>query len=153
MNTIGITMGCPAGIGPEIIFRYFQQLPPRPLCETIVLGDVSVLEKCRTDLDFTIPVVSWQPGTPLPEGAIPVVPLSSLSADAVEWGKPTLATAHDVLAVLGFFHLMGKEINLILVSSLLMIAGYSLTDTVVVFDRIRENMRGRIKGKINDGQE
>jgi preprotein translocase subunit SecF len=62
----------------------------------------------------------------------------------------TLATFHDVLAVLGFFHIMGKEINLILVSALLMIAGYSITDTVVVFDRIRENMRGRIKGKIND---
>ena len=36
---------------------------------------------------------------------------------------------------------MGKEINLILVSALLTIAGYSLTDTVVVFDRIRENLR------------
>ena len=53
----------------------------------------------------------------------------------------TIATFHDVLAVLGFFYLMDKEINLILVSALLMIAGYSLTDTVVVFDRIRENMR------------
>ncbi len=53
----------------------------------------------------------------------------------------TVATFHDVLAVLGFFYLMNKEINLILVSALLMIAGYSLTDTVVVFDRIRENMK------------
>lgn len=53
----------------------------------------------------------------------------------------TVATFHDVLAILGIFYLMGKEINLILVSALLMIAGYSLTDTVVVFDRIRENMR------------
>jgi preprotein translocase subunit SecF len=53
----------------------------------------------------------------------------------------TLATFHDVLAVLGVFYLLGKEINLILVSALLMIAGYSLTDTVVVFDRIRENLR------------
>lgn len=53
----------------------------------------------------------------------------------------TIATFHDVLAVLSVFFLMGKEINLILVSALLMIAGYSLTDTVVVFDRIRENMK------------
>ena len=44
----------------------------------------------------------------------------------------TVATGHDVLAVLGFFYLSGKEINLVLVSALLMIAGYSLTDTVVV---------------------
>lgn len=57
----------------------------------------------------------------------------------------TIATFHDVLAVLGIFYLSGKEINLILVSALLMIAGYSLTDTVVVFDRIRENLRTRQK--------
>lgn len=53
----------------------------------------------------------------------------------------TIATFHDVLAVLGLFFIMGKEINLILVSALLTIAGYSLTDTVVVFDRLRENLR------------
>ncbi len=57
----------------------------------------------------------------------------------------TVATFHDVLAVLGIFYLTGKEINLILVSALLMIAGYSLTDSVVVFDRIRENLRFRGK--------
>ena len=53
----------------------------------------------------------------------------------------TIATFHDVLAVLGIFYLMGSEINLILVTALLTIAGYSLTDTVVVFDRIRENLK------------
>lgn len=57
----------------------------------------------------------------------------------------TVATFHDVLAVLAVFFLLGKEINLILVTALLTIAGYSLTDTVVVFDRIRENLRARIK--------
>jgi preprotein translocase subunit SecF len=57
----------------------------------------------------------------------------------------TAATFHDVLAVLGIFYLTGKEINLILVSALLMIAGYSLTDSVVVFDRIRENMRSKFR--------
>jgi preprotein translocase subunit SecF len=61
----------------------------------------------------------------------------------------TAATFHDVLAVLGIFNLMGKEINLVLVSALLMIAGYSLTDTVVVFDRIRENLKGRFRGETN----
>lgn len=53
----------------------------------------------------------------------------------------TIATFHDVLAVLGLFYIMGKEMNLILVTALLTIAGYSLTDTVVVFDRIRENLK------------
>lgn len=53
----------------------------------------------------------------------------------------TAATFHDVMVVLGLFNFMGKEINLILITALLTIAGYSLTDTVVVFDRIRENLR------------
>lgn len=61
----------------------------------------------------------------------------------------TVATFHDVLAVLGIFYLLGKEINLILVSALLMIAGYSLTDTVVVFDRIRENLKRRGQRDVN----
>ncbi len=52
----------------------------------------------------------------------------------------TIATFHDVLAVLGLFWLLGKEINLLLVVALLTIAGYSLSDTVVVFDRIRETL-------------
>lgn len=53
----------------------------------------------------------------------------------------TVATFHDVLAVLGIFFIMGREINLILITALLTIAGYSLTDTVVIFDRIRENLK------------
>ncbi len=62
----------------------------------------------------------------------------------------TAATFHDVMAVLGLFHLMGKEINLIFLSALLTIAGYSLTDTVVVFDRIRENLKKRKKSSMVD---
>lgn len=53
------------------------------------------------------------------------------------------ATFHDVIAVLGIMALMGKEIDLLLVTALLTLAGYSLNDTVVVFDRIRENLRRR----------
>jgi preprotein translocase subunit SecF len=54
-----------------------------------------------------------------------------------------LATFHDVLAVLGVFFLLDKEITLLVVTALLTLAGYSLTDTVVVFDRIRETLRQR----------
>jgi len=61
----------------------------------------------------------------------------------------TVATFHDVTAVLGIFFLLGKEINLILVTALLTIAGYSLTDTVVVFDRIRENLKTRLKDPVD----
>ncbi len=55
----------------------------------------------------------------------------------------TVATFHDVLTVLGIFYLLNKEITLLVVTALLTIAGYSLTDTVVVFDRIRENLARR----------
>lgn len=54
-----------------------------------------------------------------------------------------LATFHDVLAVIGAFYILDKEITLLIVTALLTLAGYSLTDTVVVFDRIRENLRLR----------
>ena len=53
----------------------------------------------------------------------------------------TIATFHDVLAVLGIMFLMQKEITLLVITSLLTLAGYSLTDTVVVYDRIRENLK------------
>ncbi len=53
------------------------------------------------------------------------------------------ATFHDVLTVLGVFYLLNKEITLLVVTALLTLAGYSLTDTVVVFDRIRENLARR----------
>jgi len=51
----------------------------------------------------------------------------------------TIATFHDVLVICGVFYFLGKEFNLLIITALLTIAGYSLQDTVVVFDRIREN--------------
>lgn len=53
----------------------------------------------------------------------------------------TVATFHDVLAVLGICYVFGVEFDLLIVTALLTLAGYSLTDTVVVFDRIRENLK------------
>ena len=48
---------------------------------------------------------------------------------------------HDVLLTLGLFALVGLEFNLAIVAALLTIAGYSINDTVVIFDRVRENIR------------
>jgi preprotein translocase subunit SecF len=56
------------------------------------------------------------------------------------------ATLHDVLAMIALFYLLNKEINLLFVTAVLTIAGYSLTDTVVVFDRIRENLHKGLAG-------
>ena len=62
----------------------------------------------------------------------------------------TIATFHDVLAVLGVVFILNKEVTLLIVTALLTIAGYSLTDTVVVYDRIRENLRARRKEPLGD---
>lgn len=53
----------------------------------------------------------------------------------------TICTFHDVLVVLGLMFILQREITLLIVTALLTLAGYSLTDTVVVYDRIRENLR------------
>jgi preprotein translocase subunit SecF len=60
-----------------------------------------------------------------------------------------IATLHDVLAILGVMFLLGKEITLLVVTALLTLAGYSLTDTVVVYDRIRESLRARRKDPLD----
>ena len=52
-----------------------------------------------------------------------------------------VALAHDAIATIGLFALTQMEFNLSTVAAILMIAGYSINDTVVVFDRIRENLR------------
>jgi len=52
-----------------------------------------------------------------------------------------IALLHDVILTIGAFALFGRELSLIIVGALLTIAGYSINDTIVVFDRIREGMR------------
>jgi len=53
----------------------------------------------------------------------------------------TVATFHDVLVMLGIYFILQREVSLLFITALLTIAGYSLTDKVVVFDRIRENLK------------
>ena len=60
-----------------------------------------------------------------------------------------IATFHDVVAVLGIFYILGKEVNLLLITALLTLAGYSLSDTVVIYDRIRENLRLRTRDPLD----
>jgi preprotein translocase SecF subunit len=52
-----------------------------------------------------------------------------------------IATVHDILITFGFISLMNIEISLSTVAAILTIVGYSLNDTIVVFDRIRENIK------------
>jgi preprotein translocase subunit SecF len=58
------------------------------------------------------------------------------------WGfAGVFALMHDVFIVFGIFCLTGREISLTIVAALLTLAGYSINDTIVVFDRMRENLR------------
>ena len=62
----------------------------------------------------------------------------------------TVATFHDVFSMIGLFWLFGLEQDLLFITALLTIGGYSLTDTVVIFDRIRENVRLRKKPSFSE---
>ena len=55
------------------------------------------------------------------------------------------ALTHDVLVTLGIFSILGYEISLAVIAAFLTIVGYSLNDTIVIFDRVRENVKG-LKG-------
>ena len=61
-----------------------------------------------------------------------------------------LALFHDVIVTLGLFSLLGLEINLSIIAAVLTIVGYSMNDTVVIFDRVRENLKKFSDIKIYD---
>ena len=61
-----------------------------------------------------------------------------------EWvygAAAVIAVFHDVLITLGFFSLFHYEISLTVIAALLTLVGYSMNDTIVIFDRVRENLR------------
>ena len=61
-----------------------------------------------------------------------------------------VALIHDVLITLGVFSLLWYEINLSIIAAFLTIVGYSLNDTIVIFDRIRENIPKHLKKTLNE---
>jgi SecD/SecF fusion protein len=61
-----------------------------------------------------------------------------------------VALLHDVLITLGAYALFGRELSLVSVGAVLTIAGYSINDTIVVYDRIREGIKMRRRGSIQD---
>lgn len=52
-----------------------------------------------------------------------------------------IATAHDILATIAFIAMLHIEVSLVVVAAILSMVGYSLNDTIIIFDRVRENMR------------
>ena len=61
-----------------------------------------------------------------------------------------IALIHDVLVTMGAFSVLDKEFTLVIVAAFLTIIGYSLNDTIVVFDRIRENLRRKGKRSLSE---
>jgi preprotein translocase subunit SecF len=106
------------------------------------LGD-TVTQYRRTE--FVGPKV----GEELIQGGILAVVLSILAISVYIWFRfewqfgvgALVSTFHDVISTFGLFSLLGLEFNLTIVAAILTIAGYSINDTVVEYDRVRENLR------------
>lgn len=76
--------------------------------------------------------------------ALSVLAIAVYVAFRFEWQfgiAAFIATLHDVVTTMGLFSILGLEFDLTAIAAILTIAGYSINDTVVVFDRIRENLR------------
>ena len=94
-------------------------------------------------------------GAELRNGAMIAMLLTSLFtlvylAIRFDWRFGTaavLATAHDVLVTLAFIKLMNIEVSLTVVAAILTLLGYSANDTIIIFDRVRENLRKQRKGE------
>jgi preprotein translocase subunit SecF len=61
-----------------------------------------------------------------------------------------IATAHDILTTMAFLAMMHLEVSLTVVAALLTVIGYSLNDTIIIFDRVRENLRKQRKESLRD---
>jgi len=102
--------------------------------------------------------VSPKVGAELQEKALIAVLLSFVAtlvylAFRFEWRfglAAVVATAHDVLATIAFIRYLDLEVSLVVVAAVLTVLGYSLNDTIVIFDRVRENLRARGARKLAD---
>lgn len=88
-------MGCPAGIGPEIILKHFSQHASNPQFPAIVVGDRNVLDYYAALLEIDCATIPWLPGDSMPEekNSIPVFETSQLAASTLQPGKYSKDTA------------------------------------------------------------
>jgi len=110
----------------------------------------ATIDKEYKDVDYRrVEFVGPQVGKELKTKGVIAVLAAMLGIMAYVWfrfewqfGVAAVVTlAHDVFAVLGFMVIMGRSFDLSSLAALLMVAGFSINDTVVIFDRIREMMR------------
>ena len=105
-------------IGNNYTFRRVENVGPKVSSELLKSGMIAIVLSLAAMLFYIWIRFEWQ-----------------FSLGAI------LALFHDVLITLGIFSLFELEINLSIVAAVLTIVGYSMNDTVVIFDRVRENLR------------
>ena len=105
-------------IGPGFNFRRVENVGPKVSAELLRSGVIAILLSLAAMLFYIWIRFEWQ-----------------FSLGAI------VALLHDVLITLGVFSLFNLEINLSIVAAVLTIVGYSMNDTVVIFDRVRENLK------------
>ena len=114
-------------LGSEINFRRVEKVGPKVSKELFEAGILAIVLSLAAMLIYIWIRFEWQ-----------------FSLGAI------LALVHDVIITLGIFSLLSYEINLSIVAAVLTIVGYSMNDTVVIFDRIRENLKKYSKFSISD---
>jgi preprotein translocase subunit SecF len=105
-------------IGSSFNFRRVENVGPKVSSELLKSGIIAITLSLAAMLFYIWIRFEWQ-----------------FSVGAI------LALFHDVIITLGFFSLFNLEINLSIVAAVLTIVGYSMNDTVVIYDRVRENLR------------
>ena len=114
-------------LGSEIDFRRVENVGPKVSSELIKSAIIAITLSLAAMLFYIWIRFEWQ---------------FSLAA--------IIALVHDVIITVGIFSLLSYEINLSIVAAVLTIVGYSMNDTVVIFDRIRENLRKYSSKKIQE---
>jgi len=114
-------------LGSEVNFRRVENVGPKVSSELLEAGLLAISLSLAAMLFYIWIRFEWQ---------------FSIAAIA--------AIIHDVIITLGIFSLFSYEINLSIVAAVLTIVGYSMNDTVVIFDRIRENLKKYTKITISE---
>jgi len=107
-----------SSVGNNFTFRRVENVGPKVSSELLTSGIVAIVVSLAAMLFYIWIRFEWQ-----------------FSLGAI------LALFHDVIITLGLFSLFSLEINLSIVAAILTIVGYSMNDTVVIYDRVRENLR------------
>ena len=116
-----------ADLGSEINFRRVENVGPKESNELLKSGLLAISLSLAAMLLYIWIRFEWQ-----------------FSVGAIT------ALLHDVIITVGIFSILSYEINLSIVAAVLTIVGYSMNDTVVIFDRIRENLKKYSKISISD---